>query len=313
MNLRALRYFVAIADAGSLSAAAQAIAIAQPALSRQMHDLERDLGVKLLQRTPRGVRMTKAGATLYESAQRMLAEAQRVKNLLEGRQHTGESTVVLGASPTLSRVLVPGLFERCQRSLTGVRLNVREAFTPDLLEWIEKGQIDVAIVTDNPSIDQRPVAMQTLIGEPFAVVTQASRRLSPAVPVAQLPRIPVLMTKLHRSIVERDLAPLGIELNVHSEIDSVDSIRELVLQGPWSTLMPVSVFKQAQLEGKVTLTEVSGVQLNRQLLMATRIERGDNPAIPVLKDLVLSEVARLTRRGAFSMAAPASASRVDTA
>jgi LysR family nitrogen assimilation transcriptional regulator len=302
VNLRTLRYFVAIVDAGSLSAAAEAIAIAQPALSRQMHELERDLGAQLLQRTPRGVRMTSAGATLYESAQRMLAEAQRLKKQLEGGQQAGESAVALGASPTLSRVLVPGLFERCQRSLSGVRLTVREAFTPQLLEWLEKGRIDVAIVTDNPATGSRPVAMQPLIGEPFALVTQASRQLSPAVPVAQLPRIPVLMTTLHRSIVERDLTPLGVHLNVHSEIDSVDSIRELVLQGHWSTLMPVSVFKQAQAEGRVTLTEVSGVQLNRQLLMATRIERNENPAIPVLKELILSELARLTHRGTFSLA-----------
>ncbi|VTU23974.1 LysR family transcriptional regulator [Variovorax sp. PBL-E5] len=301
MNLRTLKYFVAIVDAGSLTAAAEAIAIAQPALSRQMHDLERDLGAQLLLRTPRGVRMTKAGAALYESAQRMLAEAQKVRKHLEGPQPAVESSVVLGASPTLSRVLVPGVFERCQRSLAGVKLTVREAFTPMLLEWLEKGLIDMAIITSSGIGSGRGIATQPLLGEPFVLVTQKSRQMSAIVPVTRLPRIPLLMTTLHRSIIEHDLMPLGIHLNVHSEIDSVDTIRELVMQGHWSTLMPVSVFKPADPQGRIVLSEVSGVQLNRQLMMATRIERNETAAISVLKDLVQAELVRLTRRGMFSL------------
>src|SRR5262245_20024779 len=99
MNLRALRYFVAIADAGSFTAAAAAVSVAQPALTRQLRELEADVGVQLLQRVPRGVRLTHAGVTLYESAQRMLAEAARVRQLLASRDRTAQTTVVLGASP----------------------------------------------------------------------------------------------------------------------------------------------------------------------------------------------------------------------
>ena len=76
MNLRTLRYFIAIADAGSLTAAAAAIPLAQPALTRQMRELETEMGVQLLQRMPRGVRLTQAGVTFYESAQRILAESE---------------------------------------------------------------------------------------------------------------------------------------------------------------------------------------------------------------------------------------------
>ena len=133
MNLRALRYFVAIADAGSFTAAAAAVAVAQPALTRQLRELESDLGVQLLLRLPRGVRLTPAGVTLYESAQRMLAEAARVRQLLANRPADSQAAVVLGASPTLARVLLPGLFESCQRGVSGIQLRAREAFTPCLL------------------------------------------------------------------------------------------------------------------------------------------------------------------------------------
>jgi LysR family nitrogen assimilation transcriptional regulator len=230
----------------------------------------------------------------------MLTEAQRVRKQLEGPRHPEGAAVALGASPTLSRVLVPGVFERCQRSLAGVRLSVREAFTPMLLDWLEKGVIDIAIITDTHNNNGRPIAMQPLLGEPFALVEPASRPARPVVTIAQLARIPLLMTTLHRTIVERELTPLGVHLNVLSELDSVDSIRELVLQGHWSTLMPISVFKQLGFENKITLSEVSGVQLNRQLMIATRIENKPNAAVSVLKELIVAELTRLTRRGMFS-------------
>ncbi|MDP3799518.1 MAG: LysR family transcriptional regulator [Polaromonas sp.] len=298
MNLRALRYFVAIADAGSLTAAATAISIAQPALTRQLRELEVDLGVQLLQRTPRGVLLTPAGVTLYESAQRMLAEATRVRQQLARPQDTSVTTVVLGASPTLARVLLPNLFESCHRSLAGVQVRAREAFTPALLDWLERGMVDMAIVT-NPEAGRR-LTLHPLLGEPFALVSHKSLHVGPAVSVSQLARIPLLMTSLHRSIVEKQLLPLGGQLNIQGEIDSVDSIRELVMQGHWATIMPVSVFKEPRAAETVVMSEVSGVQLNRLLVLATRTERQDNNALHVVREMIESEFARLARRGVFS-------------
>lgn len=300
MDLRALRYFVAAADAGSLNAASAAISIAQPALTRQIRELERDLGVVLLHRTSRGVHLTAPGATLYTSAQRILAEANRVRMQLESPGNPAESPVVLGASPTLARILIPGVFETCQRILAGMRLSVREAFTPALLDRLVKGIIDIAIITKTDASSGMRITLQPFLGEPFALVTQKSRGLKPVVEAADLRKIPLLMTTLHRGVVEQQLAPLGISLNIHTEMDSVDSIRELVLRGHWSTLMPISVFKPSVPGSKITLSEISGVQLNRQLLIATRIERNQNPSVSVLKDLILEEAGRLSRLGVFS-------------
>jgi LysR family nitrogen assimilation transcriptional regulator len=300
VNLRALRYFVAIADAGSLTAAAAALSIAQPALTRQLRELEADLGVQLLQRTPRGVLLTQAGVTLYESAQRMLAEAARVRQQLANRQDTSTATVVLGASPTLARVLLPNLFESCQRSLAGVKLRAREAFTPALLDWLERGMVDMAIVT-NPEAG-RQLTLHPLLGEPLALVSHVSLKLDPVISISQLARIPLLMTSLHRSIVERQLLPVGGQLMVQSEIDSVDSIRELVQQGQWATIMPVSVFKEPRTAKTIQMSEISGVQLNRLLVLATRVERQDNSAQHVVREMIESEFARLSRQGVFSFA-----------
>lgn len=300
LNLRALRHFVAIADAGSLTAAAEAVAVAQPALTRQVRELEAALGVALLTRLPRGVRLTPAGVTLYESAQRMLAEAARVRQQLAARREGAPATVVLGASPTLARVLLPGLFESCQRAVTGLQLRVREAFTPALLDWLERGVIDMAIVT-NPE-PGRPLSLTPLLGEPFALVSHRSLGVGPIVSIRQLASIPLLMTSLHRGLVERQLAPLGGRLQLHAEIDSVDSIRELVQRGPWATVMPVSVFKDLAGAPDVAISEVSGVQLNRLLMLATRLEQHGSSPLRAVQDIVEAEFARLARAGVFSFA-----------
>ena len=232
----------------------------------------------------------------------MLAEAARVREHLARRQDNSSATVVLGASPTLARVLLPNLFESCQRSLAGVKLRAREAFTPALLDWLERGMVDMAIVT-NPEAG-RPLTLHPLLGEPLALVSHVSLKLEPVISVSQLARIPLLMTSLHRSIVERQLLPVGGQLMVQAEIDSVDSIRELVQQGQWATIMPVSVFKEPHTAKTIQMSQISGVQLNRLLVLATRVERKDNSAQHVVREMIESEFARLSRQGVFSFAGP---------
>jgi LysR family nitrogen assimilation transcriptional regulator len=298
MNLRALRYFVAIADAGSLTAAAAAISIAQPALTRQLRELEADLGTPLFHRLPRGVRLTPAGVTLYEAAQRILGEAQRVRQRLTRKVGDTRTTLVLGVPPTLSRVLLPGLFEHCLRTLREVELRSREAFTPELLDWLERGVIDMAVVT-NPSMG-RGLSLQPLLGEPFALVSNAAMGMGPIVSLAQLAKVPLLMTSLHRDLVERQLLPLGKTLNVQAVLDSVDSIRALVQTRPWATIMPVSVFKEVGHTGDVVMSQITGIQLTRLLVLATRLEPETKPALPVLQEMIEAEFSRLMREGMFN-------------
>lgn len=310
MHLRTLRYFVVVADAGSLTAAAAAIPIAQSALTRQMRELESDLGVQLLQRLPRGVRLTQAGMTVYESAQRILAEEARLRPKLARSQPSVKATVVLGVSPTLARVLLPGLYGNCLRLLQNVTLGTREAFTPALLDFLERGMVDMAVVT-NPE-PGRTLTYQPLLAEPFALVSPPGMRIAPVVMPNQLARIPLLMTSLHRGIVERQLLLLGKSLNVQAEIDSVDTIRELVFEGRWATIMPVSVFKEGGAQMPVVMSEISGVQLHRQLVLATRRDPNPSHALSLVQELLDAEFSRLSRQGAFSFGTAAFETAGDT-
>ncbi len=301
MNLRTLRYFVAVAEAGSLSAAAVTIPIAQPALSRQMRDLETELDVPLLVRLPRGVHLTPAGATLFETAQRILGEAARLREKLSEDRSAAGATVSLGAPPTLAGLLLPGLFENYANTLKGIDVRMREAFTPVLLEWLERGVIDIAVVTNSEAA--RPLAFRPVLAEPFALFSHRDLGLGPAISANDLEKVPLLLTSLHRGIAERHLLSLGMSLPVHSEIDSVDAIRAIVSRGPWATIMPVSVFAEDAKNRAIVMSEISGVQISRQLVLATRLDPKPSPALSLIRELIDGELLRLSNRGVFSFTA----------
>jgi len=299
-NLKALRYFVAVVDAGSFTAAANAIAIAQPALTRQIRELEEDFGTQLLLRLPRGVRMTAAGVTLYESAQRILGEADRVsKNIRAGLGDT--PSVSLGVPPTLGRVLLPGLFESCLQ-LTGTQpMRAREAFTPALLEWLERGVVDMAIVTNPPA--GRKFLLRPLMNEPFVLISSFKKGHAQTLKVEQLSEFPVLMTSLHQGIVDQQLRELNCTLKIEGIIDSVDAIRELVLNRGHSTIMPISVFKDDLDNQTIRIIQISGIQLSRTLVLAQRRERDKTADYSMVEQMIESEFSRLARTGAFGPSA----------
>lgn len=297
-NLKALRYFVAVVDAGSFTAAATKIAIAQPALTRQIRELEESFATQLLHRLPRGVRMTAAGVTLYESAQRMLSEADRVSQSLRNGMNSN-SSVRLGVPPTLGRVLLPGLFESCLQLPGALPMRAREAFTPALLDWLERGIIDMAIVTNPPT--GRKFSLRPLINEPFALISTSKKGKTQSIHVDQLSEQPVLMTSLHHGIVEQQLRAFNTNLKIEGIIDSVDAIRELVIKRGHATIMPVSVFKDDLNSKTIHLTQISGVQLNRTLVLAQRRERDKAVDYSMVEQLIESEFSRLERLGAFRL------------
>src|SRR5690606_4346265 len=124
----------------------------------------------------------------------------------------------------------------------------------------------------------------------FAVVSNVKLGLTPIIPLAQLAKIPVLVTSLHRRLVERQIAPLQGQLNIRAEIDSVDAVREMVISGAWATIMPISVFRGRYAHPDVRVSQVSGVQLSRQLVLAKRVEKNESPALELVQNLILAEL-----------------------
>ena len=166
MELRHLRYFVAVADALNFGRAARRLAISQPPLSRQIRALEEELGTPLLARTRRSVALTPAGAALLPEARRLLREAEALK---EGARHlaSGEAgTVALGFISVAAYNLLPALVPQFRRRHPGLKLALQEGLTDGVLAALGQGEIDVGMVlppAGDPRLAYRPLVHERLV------------------------------------------------------------------------------------------------------------------------------------------------------
>ncbi|MBM3373419.1 MAG: LysR family transcriptional regulator, partial [Betaproteobacteria bacterium] len=213
MDLRGIRYFVQIAELGSITRAAQQLRVAQPALSRQLHGLEQELGVTLLVRLPRGVRLTTAGRQFLDHCQRILRELSRAQEELRGGAGAEQSRVILGVSPTTGPLLLPGVVERMRRQCPQISLKVVDGFSYQLYEWLQAGRADVAVLT-NP-VNSRTIRVAPLISEPVVVFARAQPRPPRRYfTVAELARTPVVSTEAIRTIADEQLQRFGARVRL---------------------------------------------------------------------------------------------------
>ena len=168
MELRHLRYFVAVGEEQHYGRAAQRLHVAQPALSRQIQDLEREIGFQLFQRLPRGVRLSTAGAAFLEDARRILQQvdeaARRARRVAAGLV----GTLRVGFSESASwHGVVPGLFRQFRRNQPDAELQLDPMNSLEQMEAVRSGELDAGFVFNmpesDPELEQLQVAAQKLV------------------------------------------------------------------------------------------------------------------------------------------------------
>ncbi len=300
MDLRGIRYFVQIAELGSITRAAQHLRVAQPALSRHIHALEEELGVPLLVRLPRGVRLTTAGRQFLDHCQRILRELSRAQDGLRSGSAAAQGRVILGVSPTTGPLLLPGVVERMRRQCPQISLKVVDGFSNQLYDWLQTGRADVAVLT-NP-VHSRVVKVTPLISEPIVVFAKAparsARRFFTA---AELARTPVVSTEAIRIIADEQLQRHKARVNVEAEIDSVEAIRRLVLRGISMALMPVSTFHEDVGSGKLSASPIADANIHRILTLGQQADRRPSAAVDEVAQIMAAEVQALAEEGVFSL------------
>jgi LysR family transcriptional regulator, benzoate and cis,cis-muconate-responsive activator of ben and cat genes len=153
MELRHLRYFTAVAAHGSFNRAAQKLHLTQPALSRQVKDLEEELGVRLLLRGKNAVTLTDAGDIFYEEARELLARADRAVQRVRGECHN--EVLRVGYTPSLVAGLMPGALERFQASSPRVRIELADLSSREMNEQANAGRLDL-LIAPGPSSSEVP-------------------------------------------------------------------------------------------------------------------------------------------------------------
>jgi DNA-binding transcriptional LysR family regulator len=166
MELRDLRYFVAIAQHGTVSRAAEQLHVSQPALSEQIRKLEDELGTPLFTRTSRGVLLTDAGEAFLPHARSVLAQADAAVESVHLVAHGLVGTLSLGFIDSAALAILPPLIHRFSDRYPNVKLRLRELGTRQQLEAIEQGEIDLGIVRGpvwNAGIAGRLIATESLL------------------------------------------------------------------------------------------------------------------------------------------------------
>jgi LysR family nitrogen assimilation transcriptional regulator len=300
MDLRSIKYFVQIAELGSITRAAENLGIAQPALSRHVHSIEDELGTQLLVRLPRGVRLTGAGRQFLDHCRRIVRELARVKDELRANNEVPRGRMILGLSPTIGPLLLPGVIERARRQCPQLSLKIVEGFSTQLYDALLTGRVDVAVLT-NPA-PSRTLRLTPLFSEPLVVLSppqpRGARRFFT---LPELSKTPVIISQAIRSIVDEQISRYGVQLLVEAEIDAVEAVRRLLLRGIGPAVMPVSTFHDDIKAGRISAFQIADANVHRILMLAQQSERRPSAAVEEISQIVTTEMNALSDQGLFNL------------
>ena len=194
MELQQLRYFVAVVDSGRFTAAARALRVAQPSVSKQVRKLESELGTILLERRRAGVALTDAGEILLPWARRVLADVDGARSEVAGLASLEGGRLSVGATPSLSTVLLPRVLASFHAAHPGVALSVVEAGSRDLVDRLASGDLDLALVIlpvpREELFDTTPLLREELV---LAVAKHHPLARRKTVKISELRGIPLVM------------------------------------------------------------------------------------------------------------------------
>ncbi len=176
MNLRDLKYLVALADHRHFGRAAAACFVSQPTLSTQIRKLEDELGVPLVERAPRKVMLTPAGHEAADRARRIVAEVEQMKEAARRSQDPEAGTVRLGIFPTLAPYLLPHVIPRVRERFQQLELLLVEEKSDELLARLRAGRLDAAILALPVHDDQ--LHAEFLFEEPFVLAVSGQHPLA---------------------------------------------------------------------------------------------------------------------------------------
>jgi len=290
MNLRQLRYLVALADERHFTRAAAREHVAQPALSQQIRSLERELGVTLVERTTRKVAMTQAGELLVARARRALAELDTAQAELGSLAGVRAGRLSVGALHTMGPVDLSLLLATFHDRYPAVELTVREQSSEELAAMLRDDEIDIAFLSVTERIQSRGLALRPLVSEELVVVLPIEHPLAGN----ELLRLRDLVSEPFISFREgarlRELlvvaaAQAGFEPRIALESNESRRIRSLVSRGLGVAILPRS--DAAGAGALVAVCDLVEPSLARDITLASRAERRPSPASEAFVALTL--------------------------
>ncbi len=302
MNLRDLQYLVAVADHRHFGQAAEASFVSQPTLSTQIKKLERELGAELIERTPRQVTLTEAGARVVEHARRVLGEVETIRSIGRQASDPEAGTLRLGLFPTLAPYLLPHVVPEIHERFPSLELLLVEEKTEVVLAQLRDGRLDAGVLA--LPVPGEQLHAEPLFTEQFVLATPVGHPLAQTdgpIPVSALADERMLL--LEEGHCLRDHALSVCRMTGASErqgfrATSLETLRQMVAAGVGVTLLPeLAVQPPVAPSPDIALVPFTDPVPSRDIAMFWRTSSVFRDVLPDIAALVREQVAPLVGTG----------------
>lgn len=284
MDLVLLRSFVAVADAGAVTSAAERIGITQPALSRRITQLEEQLGVELLVRGRKGAQLTEIGRLVEVEALGLIARYDRMREMVASHQRLEGGTVRIGGGATAVSFILPEAIAAFRSAHPQVRFHLREAGSSEIAQDVVAGQLELGVVT--LPVRDHELLVTPLVNDRIVLV---ARRDHPLVGRRRI-RVSDLSDQAFvafeagsalRQIIDSRLREAGVETDVVMELRSIPAILRMV-----ATTGNLAFVSQLGVQQNTDVIElgVPGLRIERRLAVIARRGVGLSPAAAAFSD-----------------------------
>ena len=275
MEIHQLMYFVAVAETGSFSRAAERCNVAQPSLSQQIMKLEAEIGEPLFERLKRRTVLTQAGTRLLPRATAILAELYDIKRSVGQDTEAGRGLLSVGFIPTIAPFVLPGVIRHFSHAFPHTRLDVHEKLTEEIVRDLIDGRLDVGI-TSMP-IHNRLIRTQELLTEPLLVASSRTHELiqRAAIDVQELDDFPfIALSEVHclGDQVQSFCYQQRLDLQIVCHTAQLSTLHNCIAMGLGVSLVPRAQALSDQ-TGQVVYRSLSDVIPERKIAAATHKQR----------------------------------------
>jgi DNA-binding transcriptional LysR family regulator len=290
LNLHLLRLFATVAETGSFSRATTVLNLSQPAISQGVRDFELQLGCRLLDRSPKGVKPTREGRALMRHARSVFAAERAAEEELKSLRGLDSGSLRIGASTTIATYLLPEYLGQFHRTYPGIDLHLVSANTRDIADLMLGHEIEIALVegpVDDDGLLSEPwqTDIMTMIAAPSHPLAREDAPIDPARLAEELLVIREPGSG-SREVVNQALSAYAIQPSRTLEVGSTEAIKQLVAAGVGVSIVSRAAVKDQVALQRLKMIEIAGVAIERTLWQLTVSGRLSIPAADVFKKII---------------------------
>ena len=302
-TLRQLQFFVAAAEAGSVTGAARGLSISQSSVTEAIRALEDDLGVTLFDRQARGLLITHKGQAFLRHARQILSDVATARTAFRDEEEAAPGRLSLGVTSLVAGYVLSDILSRYRRAYPRVDLSVTEDSGDYLQHLLIGGELDVAVLLTSSVKDRLALHVETLVVSPYRLWLPLGHPLAEqeAIALEELagrPLIQLMVDEIEES-TRRLTGALPVKPQVAFRTRSVEAVRSLVATGAGLAILPSLVYRPWSLEGdRIEIRDVSGDLPSVQVGLAWR--RGAPLSAPAVNFIRAAQGSIAARAGGVS-------------